>query len=75
MRTYVSAHTKAIVVGRHIDRKTVGIPFQQESWPTIDRAWCTMRVRTFTDYSAGDPHNHIMRAVALCSAKILIFHL
>jgi hypothetical protein len=41
MMTYVSAHTKAIVVGRQIDRKIVGIPFQQESWPTIDRAWCT----------------------------------
>jgi hypothetical protein len=40
MRTYVSAHTKAIVVGRQIDRKIVGIPIQQESWPTIDRAWC-----------------------------------
>jgi hypothetical protein len=52
----VSAHTKAIVVGRQIDRKIVGIPFQQESWPTIDRAWCTMRVRTFTDYRVGDPH-------------------
>jgi hypothetical protein len=50
MRTYVSAHTKAIVVGRQIYRKIVGIPFKQESWPTIDRAWCTMRVRTFTDY-------------------------
>jgi hypothetical protein len=72
MRTYVSAHTKAIVVGRQIDRKIVGIPFQQESWPTIDRAWCTMRVRTFTDYPVG---THIMRAVALCSAKILIFNL
>jgi hypothetical protein len=36
MRTYVSAHTKAIVVGRQIDRKIVGIPIQQESWPTID---------------------------------------
>jgi hypothetical protein len=44
----------AIVVGRQIDRKIVGIPFQQESWPTIDRAWCTMRVRTFTDYPVGD---------------------
>jgi hypothetical protein len=31
MRTYVSAHTKAIVVGRQIDRKIVGIPIQQES--------------------------------------------
>jgi hypothetical protein len=66
MRTYVSAHTKAIVVGRQIDRKIVGITFQQESWPTIDRAWCTMRVRTST---------HIMRAVALCSANIFIFNL
>jgi hypothetical protein len=56
MRTYVSAHTKAIVVGRQIDRKIVGIPIQQESWPTIDRAWCTIRVRTFTDYLVGDPH-------------------
>jgi hypothetical protein len=54
MRTYVCAHTKAIVVGRQIDRKIVGIPIQQESWPT--RAWCTIRVRTFTDYSVGDPH-------------------
>jgi hypothetical protein len=52
----VSAHTKAIVVGRQIDRKIVGIPFQQESCPTIDRAWCTMRVRTFTDYPVGDPY-------------------
>jgi hypothetical protein len=56
MRTYVSAHTKAIVVGRQIDRKIVEIPFQQESGPTIDRAWCTTRVRTFTDYPIGDPH-------------------
>jgi hypothetical protein len=56
MRTYVSAHTKATVVGRQIDRKIVGIPFQQESWPTIDRTWCTMRVRIFTDYPIGDPH-------------------
>jgi hypothetical protein len=56
MRTYVSAHTKAIVVGRQIDRKIVGIPIQQESWPTIDRAWCTIRVRTFTDYTVGNPH-------------------
>jgi hypothetical protein len=56
MRTYVSAHTKPIVVGRQIDGKIVGFPFQQESWPTIDRAWCTMRVRTFTDYPVGDPH-------------------
>jgi hypothetical protein len=55
MRTYVSAHTKAIVVGRQIDRKIVGILFQQESWPTIDIAWCTMRVRTFTDNPVGDP--------------------
>jgi hypothetical protein len=69
----MSAHTKAILVGRQIDRKIVGIPFQQKSWPTIDRAWCTMRVRTFTDYPVGDPH--IMRAVALCNAKILIFNL
>jgi hypothetical protein len=56
MRTYVSAHTKAIVVGRQIDRKIVRIPFQQESCPTVDRAWCIMRVRTFTDYQVGDPH-------------------
>jgi hypothetical protein len=56
MKTYVSAHTEAIVLGRQIDRKIVGIPFQQESWPTIDRAWCTMPVRTFTDYPVGDPH-------------------
>jgi hypothetical protein len=56
MRTYVSAHTKTIVVGRQIDLKIVGIPIQQESWPTIDRAWCTIRVRTFTDYPVGDPH-------------------
>jgi hypothetical protein len=56
MRTYVSTHTKAIVVGRQIDRNIVGIPIQQESWPTIDRAWCTIRVRTFTDYPVGDPH-------------------
>jgi hypothetical protein len=59
MRTYVSAHTKAIVVGRQIDRKIVGIPIQQESWPTIDRAWST----------------HIRRTVALCSANISIFNL
>jgi hypothetical protein len=73
MRTYVSAHAKAIVVGRQIDRKIVGIPFQQESCPTVDRAWCIMRVHTFTDYPVGDPH--IIRAVALCSANIFIFNL
>jgi hypothetical protein len=56
MNTYVSAHTKPIVVGRQIDRKIVGIPIQQESWPTIDRAWCIIGVRTFTDYPVGDPH-------------------
>jgi hypothetical protein len=76
MRTYVSAHTKAIVVGRQIDRKIVLIPFHQESWPTIDRAWCTMRVRTFTNYPVGDPHILCVQWLsALCSAKILIFNL
>jgi hypothetical protein len=78
MRTYVSAHTKAIVVGRQIDRKIVArtcrFPFNKKvGQQTIDRAWCTMRVRTFTDYPVES--THIMRAVALYSAKILIFNL
>jgi hypothetical protein len=61
----VSAHTKAIVVGRQIDRKIVGIPFQQDSWPTTDRAWCTMRVGTFTNYPVGDPH-----ILCVCSGSL-----
>jgi hypothetical protein len=52
----IGCPAKFVLLGRQIDRKIVGIPIQQESWPTIDRAWCTIRVRTFTDYPVGDPH-------------------
>jgi hypothetical protein len=35
--------------------------YRQESWPTIDRAWCTMRVRTFTDLPTIQSVIHTLR--------------
>jgi hypothetical protein len=76
MRTYVSAHTKAIVVGRQIDRKIVArtsrFPFNKKVGQLlIEHGVLCGRAH----WIVGDLHIIIMRPVALCSAKILIFNL
>jgi hypothetical protein len=62
MGTYVSAHTKAIVVGRQIDRKIVGrtcrFPFNQKVGQLLIEhgVLCERAHSPTNDYPVGDTH-------------------
>jgi hypothetical protein len=73
----VSAHTKAIVVGRQIDRKIVArtsrFPFNKKVGQLlIEHGVLCECAHSPTIQSVN---TYIMRAVAFCSANILIFNL
>jgi hypothetical protein len=72
----VSAHTKAIVVGRQIDRKIVA---RTSRFPFNKKVGQLLIEHGVICECAHSPiiqsvNTHIMRAVAFCSAKILIFN-